>query len=486
VRQRHESSLPLKGEGSGRRSFDLPLLLVLGFALRAGMALLYPSIDHPDQIYQSVEQAHRLLFGYGVVPWEFRAGARSWLMPGVAAAFMGPASWLSERPEFYLGAVAFGLCALSLLQIWAAYEIGRPLGRMHALLAGFGAAIWFDLVYYAAQPLSETLATSALLAALALLTRPAPGRRALLAGGLALGLAFILRYHLAPALLLIAWMGGGRDSRRWWALAAGAALPVLLLGLTDWLSWGVPFASLINNLRFNLIDGGSQIYGTAPPLWYLAAIITRWGFFAGVALIALAVGTARKPTLFLVTAAILLSYSLIPHKEYRFILPGLASLVVLTGIGLGELIQDIARLLPRAKPLLLPAMLLVWLTGTAGAALSEEGQKRLFAGRNALDAFAALHVDKGLCGLALDEPWWRAPGYSALHRDIPIYLWETVAPQPEAVNVILRPRDKPPEPGFTRAKCFAKGPALCIDRRPGPCRPAPGLTLDEELIHRGQ
>ena len=36
---------------------------------------------HPDETIQYLEQAHRIVFGYGVVPWEFRYFIRSWLIP---------------------------------------------------------------------------------------------------------------------------------------------------------------------------------------------------------------------------------------------------------------------------------------------------------------------------------------------------------------------------------------------------------------------
>src|SRR6185369_14224273 len=42
----------------------------------------------PDEVYQSLEQAHRLVFGFGFLPWEFDVGARSWVFPGLLAAPM--------------------------------------------------------------------------------------------------------------------------------------------------------------------------------------------------------------------------------------------------------------------------------------------------------------------------------------------------------------------------------------------------------------
>ena len=57
-------------------------IIGVGFALRFLLAELSPNIHHPDELFQYLEQAHRLVFGYGVVPWEFRVGTRSWLLPG--------------------------------------------------------------------------------------------------------------------------------------------------------------------------------------------------------------------------------------------------------------------------------------------------------------------------------------------------------------------------------------------------------------------
>jgi hypothetical protein len=46
-------------------------------AIRMAVPLPAPGIHYPDEVMQSLEQAHRLVFGYGLVPREFRDGARS-------------------------------------------------------------------------------------------------------------------------------------------------------------------------------------------------------------------------------------------------------------------------------------------------------------------------------------------------------------------------------------------------------------------------
>ena len=56
------------------------LILVVAVGLRLFAVTLYGT-HHPDEAFQYLEQAHRLVFDYGLVPWEFRYFIRSWLIP---------------------------------------------------------------------------------------------------------------------------------------------------------------------------------------------------------------------------------------------------------------------------------------------------------------------------------------------------------------------------------------------------------------------
>ena len=66
------------------------LIIAIGISILAALPRLWAAwfdqgVFWPDEIFQSVEQAHRLVFGYGITPWEFRKGARSWVFPGMVA-----------------------------------------------------------------------------------------------------------------------------------------------------------------------------------------------------------------------------------------------------------------------------------------------------------------------------------------------------------------------------------------------------------------
>jgi hypothetical protein len=167
----------------------LAVLLILGLAARAWIAIRFPGVDHPDETFQATEQAHRLVFGYGILPWEFRIGARNWLLPGFVAGLLKPLARIWPNPEDYLRALAIAFGTLSLLSVWAAYEIGRRFGRAHALAAGFAAAVWIELAYYGIRPLGEAIATNFLLVAIALLGREKPTPSRIFWGGVALGSA---------------------------------------------------------------------------------------------------------------------------------------------------------------------------------------------------------------------------------------------------------------------------------------------------------
>ena len=53
----------------------LAFLVLAAIALRLIPIVFVPSMVWGDEIFQSSEQAHRLVFGYGLVPWEFQLGS---------------------------------------------------------------------------------------------------------------------------------------------------------------------------------------------------------------------------------------------------------------------------------------------------------------------------------------------------------------------------------------------------------------------------
>src|SRR5690349_4934226 len=81
----------------------LVTVLALGLGLRLWLALTDDGGYWPDEIFQSVEPAHRLAFGYGSLPWEYVQGARTWVLPGLIAPLMIPCALTGcTDPRIYL------------------------------------------------------------------------------------------------------------------------------------------------------------------------------------------------------------------------------------------------------------------------------------------------------------------------------------------------------------------------------------------------
>lgn len=464
-------------------------LLIFAFALRLEVAALYPYTIHPDEIFQVTEQAYRLVYHQGIVPWEFRQGVRGWVWPGTIAGLIWLLKAVTQSAAGIALVVAAFCCALSLATVLTGYLLGRQVSRAHAIVGGFVAAIWVEFVYFAAHPLTEVVAADFLLAALYLMTIASSRRRAFLAG-LCLGLCFIMRFHLVPGLAVGAiWYARGKIKRRWLPLMAGAALPLAVYGAVDWLAWGAPFASIYNNFHANIVDERSRTYGTAPLWAYFDYLVLNWsGAFAVLAAL-VGIGARRYPMWLAVALTIFVSHSLIAHKEYRFIFPAVACFITLAAIGAGDVIAFVmarARDARLAK-LALPGALILFAATSLSIALSAEFRPLWFRGRAAIEAFDWAGHRSELCGLGLyGVPSLDTPGYSTLHRDVPIYQ-DNPADSDEglshAYNFVLgTPRAVLP-PAFRLAKCFGDGDArLCFYRRAGSCEPMPARTINRQLI----
>jgi hypothetical protein len=477
----------------------LLMLLALALAVRLAAIIAFPSLHHPDENFQLLEQAHRIAFGYGVVPWEFREGIRSPVLPYLLAAVF----WVGERllggPEGYLLLARAMLAATSLLGVAAVYRMGQRTSPTHALLAGLVAATWFELVYFAGRPLTEAVATTFLVTALALAAVPRERLtfRRLAAIGCCLGLVLMLRVHLAPGLLVAALWLGALDLRgRWYPLALGGLAPLIAFGGADWLVWGAPFSSYVAAVHTNLIEGKASIYGVEPPDYYLALLADMW---AGAlpAMAALILLRVRASALWIAVAlTILASHMAVPHKEYRFVLPAFACLALVAAMGSADLIERLRRLagaqrLGRA-PVAIAAAL--WIGTSATLAFAPGFNEQWLEARNLIEASFKLARAPNLCGLLFyTDDWPSTGGYAHLHRDVPIYALaddqDTARQSTDAFNVIILSRESLGDfPQFTLQECSGAGDDedVCIMKREGACTPAPDLEVNAMLRRTGE
>ena len=305
---------------SRHRVMLLSCVLVLAAGLRIAVARFVPHMIWADEIYQVVEPAHRLVYGSGIVAWEFVVGMRSWLFPGVIAGVLWLGRLFGSGPDFKLLPVQLFMVLCSLVPVAVAWRWGERVdGVRGGLVVGGFTALWVDLLYISAHPLSDVFAADVLMAGLyaALPLTEVPGPRRMAVAGALFGLAFVLRLQLGPALLVAAIFACGRRPRAWGAMILGGAIVVLAAGFAGLDHAGCySFRSIWLNLWLNIAKGISSDYGTMPASYFLVAPILFWGVIPALAIAAqLLIGGRRFPAFAAVVITIFLTQSLIAHKE---------------------------------------------------------------------------------------------------------------------------------------------------------------------------
>ncbi|QJU57064.1 hypothetical protein HL653_04015 [Sphingomonas sp. AP4-R1] len=412
------------------------LWIVIAVALLLRLPLVFWELfHHPDEAWQYLEPAHGLVTGWTIVPWEYRVGIRTWLIPTFLTGPIAAGKLLWPESLHYLLPLRVMMTLLSLVIVGYGTALALRISRWHGLVAGLVLATAFDLVYFAARALSDSLAPVLVLPALwLLLPREGQGSRRFLLGGLLLGLAFAVRFQLAPVLGLIALIGCRLDLRRWLMLIGGGVAGLAIDGLADLAQGAVPFRWVIENFRINLVENKSAFYGVEPPLWYAANQIRVWGW-ATIPILALAaIGARRMPAVALIALANVAIHAVIPHKEYRFLFLSITLVWLLAGVGLGDALALLVARRPGARRWL-PIGGVALLLFTTAAIATAPANDTWASNKRVIRLMRAAHDVPGICGLAFVQPLNALQAsYAYFDRAVPIYVFD----QPEAYRDVRR------------------------------------------------
>jgi hypothetical protein len=461
----------------------LTLLCLAAFCIRLASSILLPNITHPDETFQYAEQAFRVIAGRGLIPWEYEVGARSWLLPGLQIPVVAAARALADDPMLLRLMLAAAMSLLAVLTTVAAYRIGRSLGgtRDAAILSALLAALWCEFVYFSTHFLADTVSAAFLLLAVAAGSsarqardepRPIPATRWLSCAGLLLGLAVAFRPQLGPAAVLLGlWIAGTIPSARWLRLLAGGLVPILAMGLLDWASWGSPFHSVLTYVRAN--SGGiANIFGVEPGHYYLGRELAVWGVATPLILGTALLGLRRAPILAILSLAIFITFSAVPHKEWRFVYPALPPLFCLCAIGSADAVAYLRRRLPTVDgSTILATAILLWIALSLLSGVRGAMRPVWLQGSESILALEQTSRDPQACGLGVEpSDRWMRTGMSRLRSDIRLY--PARSGQDRHYNYAIsfeasRSRFARGDAGFAEVGCFRAD--TCLYRRPGGC-----------------
>ena len=450
--------------------FLLIAIFLIALLLRVGVAIHFPSIEWGDEIFNTVEPAHHLAYGYGVVDWEWREGVRSWVFPAFLAGVMRATDWTGPGSLGYTRAIAIVLSLLSLTTVWFAYVwTKRASGNAAAIIAAGASAIWYDLVYFSPKTLIEVMATNFFLPGLYLgmYGEGLSEKKRLFFAGLFLGLAVSFRIQLAPAVGFAFLYFCHRNWRtRGPAMFVGLLLPVVAFGLVDAITWSYPFQSFLRYFWAAAVQERNLFGQTEPWYWYLLVLALRFFPLWVLALL----GVRRSPFLGWVVLIIVAFHSVVPHKELRYMYSVMPIVITLAAIGFVECAEDFnawgkARFSSRAITV---AGLVLCIFTSAFFAWKSPRWTHFSGGLIAMDR---LSQDPSVCGVGLYKlSWIYSGGYSHLHRDLPIVLVLRDAELEEqalSFNALVAGGGfSDQKMGFTSSGCWN---GICLYRRAGPC-----------------
>lgn len=318
------------------RNGRVPFLAI--FAWRLVNAFTINTFFQADEYWQALEPAHRAVFGYGYLTWEWQHGLRSYLHP---VMYMFP-YWVVKRlgDEYWyvLAAPKVVNALVAAVGDYYLYDLvqrrsgSTRLAKLVSLLSLFSAWNWYCWCRSFANSLELTLTIVALyqfqseayvrcltVAAFTCLIRPTN--------------AIIWLYSL-PAVF---W-----QQPRLIAVSAviGAAVLSLDAGINYWFYSGL-HVPLWSFFKFNVTDSLSSFYGVSRiDFYFLQAIpvllLNYLPFFL--------YGLLRSPWSHLkgLLFCYLFVFTAIPHKEFRFIFPMMPILLTYSASGVLSLSAKIS------------------------------------------------------------------------------------------------------------------------------------------------
>uniref|UniRef100_A0A182UQ54 Mannosyltransferase n=1 Tax=Anopheles merus TaxID=30066 RepID=A0A182UQ54_ANOME len=303
-------------------------------AVRIASVFLVTTWFVPDEYWQSLEVAHRLAFGYGHLTWEWAAGMRSYLYP---ATFAG----------LYKLLALVGLDSVELLTL-----LPRILQACLSAYADYRFHVWcrqskwstFLLAtswcwfYVGSRTLANTLETSLTMIALSYFPWASECTRFLWP----VALSFFVRPTSVIPWVPLCLYHIKKSTHPTWELLLkrylliGLLTGALCVGVDSYFHGAVVFSSY-EFLKYNVLKGVGSFYGEHPWYWYLSAGLPTVLGVSVLPFLAAGYESVRHRKVYKERAILLLSvcftvlvYSLLAHKEFRFLLPVLPMCLFIT------------------------------------------------------------------------------------------------------------------------------------------------------------
>ncbi|MEO5969933.1 MAG: hypothetical protein ABIQ95_08395 [Bdellovibrionia bacterium] len=342
-----------------------PLFLILfsvTVLLRIYVALSRSDYIWPDEHFQTLEPASKVVLGFGTLSWEWLTGYRPWIVPALYMPLLGLLKLIgiSGGPTAILLCRAFTAIFSSTVFLF----INRLLIQLGTgQIARFGALVAYSFsvstTLWSCAPLADNWAMIILWAALPEIIDRCKSCKNLdwFWIGLLVGLPVLIKLQMAfwtVGIILILIILASSWPQILWA-ALGGLMDLLILGAIDTFTWGSPFHSLMEQITkgraIGILNGRSPWWGYFSMVWENkppAILLMLAGFTFPIIILApyrtRLIESLRASTSTLALTVIPLLVFLgtmisIEHKELRFLLPLLPAFYICLGFLIDNLIK---------------------------------------------------------------------------------------------------------------------------------------------------
>ncbi|WZZ30672.1 hypothetical protein YC2023_014073 [Brassica napus] len=408
-------------------------------AFRVVNALLIQTYFNPDEHWQSLEVAHRTVFGYGYLTWEWKRGIRSYLHP-MLFAFLYKVLHLTGLDTPYVMSKAPRLMQSVLSAVGDLY-----LYKLSDALYGENVATWslfcqmanWFMFFCMNRTFSNCLETVLTIMGLyywPCIRDPSKAHPVNRKWGLVIA---ALACAVRPTSAII-WLYVGTlelfltPNKVKFVVLEVIPIGSLVLGFTcllDRMMYGSWVIVPLNFLKFNFLSSGGDYYGTHPWHWYFSqGFLVMLFTFTPLSIAGIIKSKDKKLSALILW--VLTVYSLLGHKEFRFVLPVLPIALIFSGYALAQMEASVPssitkkKQVPRKKnivkwsPKLVLSVLFLLVTNVPMALYMS-----LFHQRGTEDAMNYLSEEayKGrIKSILFLMPCHSTPYYSTLHSNIPM------------------------------------------------------------------
>lgn len=335
------------------------VILLFGFVIRTFMSFRYIGAYHPDESSQGLEIAYYLIYlgrpTQLISEYFYQVQVRSFLFSYLLTPFVSLLLNLGVKGLLLFSVMRFmmGLISLTAIPIvMNLFKDGTSDGMIRSVFAGWFTTLFWPIPFYSTQVIIDGLSFLLLLSGIYFsvqVFKGNTGNKSEILTGICLGLSIITRPQFSviwvPAIITFLMM-------KKWRILVSSVISTIPLGLVDWISYGVPYISIWNFLKYNLISqefANSHI--TSP--WYYYILFIPFLLFLGIGFIFFLImlkwglpylkDELKVGPFLLGIILYLIVFQFLSYKELRFVFPPIAILVIFSSSGSLALISKITQ-----------------------------------------------------------------------------------------------------------------------------------------------